>query len=441
LRGSAARYIVAGMASARKTNRKKTCFVIMGFGEKTDYPTGRVLNLDQSYRRIIKPAVERAKLTCVRADEIRHSGIIDVPMYEQLLTADVVVADLSTYNSNAIYELGVRHALRPYTTITIAEKELKYPFDLNHIVIRSYEHLGKDVGGDEAKRMRKELRDAITVILAKPRADSPIYTYIKNLTPPQIEEAARSLARGATSPGLSPVAADNTQRVSSLMEAAALAKRDGDWDGARDLYTQVRKIMRDPKRRRPEDHYIIQQLALATYKCKKPNAATALRNARDLLMILGPEKTHDPETLGLLGAVWKRLYELNPRNREALEKAIESYEHGFHVKNDYYNGINLAYLLQVRASISSGDEAVADCVFAQQVRKKVASICQDMNLQRLPKDERYWVAATLEEAYVGLGDEAGYRRAKKTAEKLASNLNMRAATEEQIGKLRKLLDR
>jgi hypothetical protein len=37
-------------------------------------------------------------------------------MYEQLLKADVVVADLSTSNRNAIYELGVRHALRPYTT-------------------------------------------------------------------------------------------------------------------------------------------------------------------------------------------------------------------------------------------------------------------------------------------------------------------------------------
>jgi hypothetical protein len=39
--------------------------------------------------------------------------LIDVPMYEQLLEADVVATDLSTSNRNAIYELGVRHALRP----------------------------------------------------------------------------------------------------------------------------------------------------------------------------------------------------------------------------------------------------------------------------------------------------------------------------------------
>ena len=36
----------------------KTCFVVMGFGEKTDYQTGRKLNLDASYRNLIKPAVE-----------------------------------------------------------------------------------------------------------------------------------------------------------------------------------------------------------------------------------------------------------------------------------------------------------------------------------------------------------------------------------------------
>ena len=99
---------------------KKTCFVVMGFGEKVDFQTGRKLNLDAAYRGMIKPAVEEAGLECYRADEIVHSGVIDVPMYQQILTADVVVADLSTSNSNAFYELGVRHALRPYTTIIIA---------------------------------------------------------------------------------------------------------------------------------------------------------------------------------------------------------------------------------------------------------------------------------------------------------------------------------
>jgi len=34
-----------------------TCFVVMGFGKKTDFETGRTLDLDKAYRTIIKPAV------------------------------------------------------------------------------------------------------------------------------------------------------------------------------------------------------------------------------------------------------------------------------------------------------------------------------------------------------------------------------------------------
>ena len=38
---------------------KKTCFVVMGFGEKTDFQSNpqRVLNLNKTYEYIIQPAV------------------------------------------------------------------------------------------------------------------------------------------------------------------------------------------------------------------------------------------------------------------------------------------------------------------------------------------------------------------------------------------------
>ena len=87
---------------------KKTCFVVMGFGKKTDFQQGKTYDLDKTYRIIIKKAVEEAGLECIRADDIIHAGVIDEPMYKLLLCADVVVADLSTSNANAIYELGMR---------------------------------------------------------------------------------------------------------------------------------------------------------------------------------------------------------------------------------------------------------------------------------------------------------------------------------------------
>lgn len=52
----------------------------MGFGKKTDFETGRVLDLDKSDCNMIKPAVRVAGLKCIKADEILHSGLIDVPM-------------------------------------------------------------------------------------------------------------------------------------------------------------------------------------------------------------------------------------------------------------------------------------------------------------------------------------------------------------------------
>lgn len=90
------------------------CFVVQGFGEKTDYTNGRKLNLDASYA-VIREAVIATGLSCVRADEIGRvgTGMIDVPMYQNLLRADLVIADLSAYNVNAAFELGVRYGLRP----------------------------------------------------------------------------------------------------------------------------------------------------------------------------------------------------------------------------------------------------------------------------------------------------------------------------------------
>ena len=156
-------------------NAKKRCFVLMGFGKKTDYKTNRTLDLDKTYR-IIRKAVEKAGLECIRADDIVHSGMIDKPMYENLLSADVAIADLSTSNENAIYELGVRHALKPHATIVLAETEFKFPFDLSHLVIRSYKHLGTGIDYEEAERLERELVTALDTIVPKCNIDSPVYT-------------------------------------------------------------------------------------------------------------------------------------------------------------------------------------------------------------------------------------------------------------------------
>ncbi len=55
-----------------------TCFVVTGFGNKTDYSTGRVLNLDQTYEQLSRPACDKVKVNCFRAIDANLTGTIDV---------------------------------------------------------------------------------------------------------------------------------------------------------------------------------------------------------------------------------------------------------------------------------------------------------------------------------------------------------------------------
>ena len=424
---------------------KGTCFVVMGFGKKTDFESGRVLDLDQSYKNLIKPAVEAAGLKCIRADEIVHSGMIDVPMYELLFKADVVVADLSTSNRNAIYELGVRHALRPYTTVIISEEEMtKSPFfDLNHIVFRKYRHLGEDIGVSEAKRFTGELTKAIEEIIATkpaPKPDSPVYTLLQNLTPPSIAQASKEAMAAAKTGSPQPGGVAHSERMRRVDEA----QKNGDWLKARFLLEEIRtdrKAASDAEGATAEDPYILQRLALATYKSKHPTPEEALKQASDLLGLLEPQTSNDTETLGLYGSVHKRRWDLT-KDKTYLDRAVRAYERGFYLRNDYYNGINYAYLLNVRATQAANlPEAIADFVQARRVRQEVLEICDKVLAESAPAaapESKYWVLATIAEAHIGLEDGQGEQKLAE-AFAVASEEWMKQSTQEQVDKLKALL--
>ena len=410
---------------------KKKCFVIMGFGDKTDLATSRTLDLDKTYRIIIKKAVEEAGLECIRADDIIHSGIIDKPMYELLFAADIVVADLSTSNANAIYELGVRHALRPSTTIVMAEKQFKFPFDIGHLVIRPYEHLGKGIDAEEADRVREELKQAIRTLVEKQEVDSPVFTFMPNLAMAKLIDQIHAQVEEAA------VKAD--ENTSELIEMFKEARADSNWKGAK---RSLKRLLE----KRPKDEYIKQQLALATYKSKDPDPLTALNDAKEILETLDPHCTADPETLGLWGAIHKRFWELT-KEHKYLDEGIWAYEKGFYLKNDYYNGINFAFLLNVRAAISSGREAVADTVIAERVRKRVLNICESLlhtgirdDAGKPDREQMFWVNATIAEALTGIGETEKAMNVIESAVKEAPEAWMETSLNDQLTALKKLLE-
>jgi hypothetical protein len=93
------------------------------------------------------------------------TGTIDIPMYEWIMKADLVIADLSTYNLNAAYELGVRYGVAPRATIILAEEGFKNPFDFTHILLHRYKHLGEDIGLAEARRLKAYLTGVIRDVM------------------------------------------------------------------------------------------------------------------------------------------------------------------------------------------------------------------------------------------------------------------------------------
>jgi len=357
---------------------QKTCFVVMGFGEKTDYQTQRTLNLDKTYKGIIKPAVKECGLKCIRADDIVHSGIIDKPMYELLMNPDLVVADLSTANPNAIYELGVRHAPRPNTTIIMVENEFKFPFDLSHHLFRTYEHMGKGIDFEEVARVKEILVTAIRkLVFDDPQPDSPVYEYL------DIEQPKRKGKLAAAVPEEAPGAGHADEvAFGVLLQSAQEARETEDFVTAKALFKKLHETKKS-------DAYLAQQWALATYKIPQQSDAgklAALTEARTILEDnLEPAKTNDPETLGIWGAIHKRLWDLRAE-RADLDEAVWAYERGYYLKRDYYNGINYAFVLNLRAQQQvDEDEKIADKVLARRVRRDVLGLV-DAAEKMLPRN-------------------------------------------------------
>lgn len=428
-------------------NERRRCFVLMGFGEKVDYRTNRKLDLDKTYK-IIKSAVEEAGLECIRADDIVHSGVIDRPMYENLLNAEVAIADLSTSNENAIYELGVRHALKPYTTIVIAENQFKFPFDLTHLVIRPYTHLGSGIDFEEADRLKKELVRAIQAITAKESIDSPVYEFLDGLEPPSLSQR-KAVAPAQSSATPAPAANSAADVVfSTLLDAFNDARKNSDFVTARTLAVKLRALKPEPDGTPSMDPFLVQQHAFVTYMSKQPTKMQALEDAKAILETLDPDKTGDAETLGLWGAVHKRMWdESGNRDRAALDQSVFAYARGFYIKRDYYTGINYAFMLDDRARTQdAADECIADRVLARRTRRQVLRIVETA-LGALPKDEagqvqnpaeKYWLAATRVEALLGLGDP-GFEQANADLFATAPEGWMNATTKAQLEKLTRIL--
>src|ERR1700745_4375077 len=107
----------------------RRAFVIMPLGEKKA-ADGTAVDFDGVYRDLFAPAIAAAGLMPHRADADRRGGSIHLDMFQDLLLAEFVVADLTIDNPNVWYEIGVRHALRAGGGVLTYGLRARLPVDI-----------------------------------------------------------------------------------------------------------------------------------------------------------------------------------------------------------------------------------------------------------------------------------------------------------------------
>jgi hypothetical protein len=350
------------------------CFVLMPFGKKPDNG-GPDIDFDSVYYDLIFPAIEEAGLKPIRADEEKVGGIIHKPMFERLILCEYAVVDLTTANPNVFYELGVRHAARPYSTVLLyAEGRKQLPFDIAPLRAIPYklDSLGKP--DQQANDKAKEILKRRLVEAQNPNTDSPIFQLVEGFPDIQhiktdifrervkySEELKKQLAqirREKTILDLKNFVVSlkdikNQEAgviVDIFLSYRALAKKKEDWEEMAEFVI----LMPEPL---SSTTLVQEQYAFAL------NRAGHGEEAEKILLSLIEKKGPSSETYALLGRVykdrWEKEYKKEGKETDDdeefrvsdayLDQAIDAYLKGFETDwRDTYPGINAVTLMEIK---------------------------------------------------------------------------------------------
>ena len=415
-------------------------FVAMPFGNKEG------IDFNKIYSDLIKPALESVGFEVFRADEEMRAGDIRTDMFQELLLADLVVADLSIDNPNVWYELGVRHALRRRGVIQITCRREHVPFDVYTDRSLSYHIKENPPNGavpdpTRLEEDRKKLAQFATETINSwyDRKVSPVYHLLPYLKEPdwkslRVEEAKEfwdeydawamriDVARRRNRPGDILVLADEAPtrvfRVEAYRTAGKALLSLGQFRLALTQYENALSI-------RPKDLESQRQKGLLLGRLKKYD------EAKEWIDALVKEFPDDAESWALLGRIekdgWVDMWRRDGKTSEemcrdavleegSLREAINAYATGY--RKDpmhYYSGINAVTLLYVQSHLTGKDERPG-------VRMEMeGGVRWDVRgaLEKDPKD--YWARVTLADLEVLLSTkdivEDAYKSAVAVAEK------------------------
>jgi tetratricopeptide (TPR) repeat protein len=420
------------------------CFVLMPFGKKMD-AAGRVTNFDSVYAKIIAPAVARAGLEPIRADEEKIGGTIHKPMFERLMLCHYAIADITGANPNVFYELGIRHAMRPRSTVIVFGEGTVLPFDIALVRGISYK---TDGAGEpvEAEATLAAIAAQLTAARGNPHDDSPIFQLVEGVPRWEVDHSKTDVFRKSLD-----YSKKYKERLRAAVEAGAEAVQKVAAEPALanllevesgvvvDLFLSLRDVkayaaMIDLYHRMPlplqRAKMMREQLGFALNR--EGRFAEAAKALAEVIAEFGPSS----ETNALLGRIYKDRWDLAkkeglPEARALLKNAIDTYLAGFEADwRDAYPGINAVTLMEMMPKPDPRQAEILPVVRYSAARKAA-------------KAPDYWDHATLLELAVlardaddaadRLGDALAVARASWELETTARNLGLIRAMRESRG--------
>ena len=388
---------------------KPFCFVLMPFGTKKD-DVWRAIEFDAIYNQIVGPAVNDADMEPIRADEENVGGIIHKPMFERLLLCDYAIADLTTANPNVLYELGIRHGIRPHSTVLMFAEGMRLPFDVAPLRGLPYrlDERGRPATATTDRRALAERLNSCR----DPVEDSPLFQLVTDWPRPDIahlktdrlrelivyskqykDKLARARQGGldavvAVERELNVVDADPAIIVDLFLSYRAVKA----WQRMVDLVPQMSRVL-------ARTVLVREQLGFALNRIKQDDAA------EQVLVDVIQEHGGSSETNGLLGRVYKDRWE-EARNandairaRGYLKRAIDTYVAGFEADwRDPYPGVNAVTLMELDDPVDARQGDLLPVV-RYSARRRLASTRPD-----------YWDHATALELAVLTRDTDGAQR-------------------------------
>lgn len=379
---------------------KPLCFVIMPFEIKKD-SKGNEIDFDEVYNSLIKPAIKAADMAPIRADEETVNGIIHNPMYERLILCDYAIADLTTANANVLYELGIRHAVKPYTTITINSSNSVPPFNVNSLrcMPYNYDTHNKLISANEDI---KKLTNKLLLAKKEKTTDSPVYQLVSGIT------FQNSLAHEKTDIFRNRVSYNKTVkkkltiarekegdmgvRIEAIKDIVNTLKLENEETGvlidimlsyrAISAYTEMVEFIEIMPSHVKQTVMVQEQLGFALNRLGEHDQA--IQVLEKVIEENGPSS----ETYGILGRVYKDQFDKARGDKNELlaesklDIALESYIRGFEADwRDAYPGVNAVTILELQGKRSDIDKLIHVVRYA--VERKIAT-----------KKPDYWDYAT-----------------------------------------------